>query len=268
MLPLQDLCKAPYNLTVIFFDQLGSGKSTHLRHRLLDHDFWSEEFFLHQVTAVMNYLGIQHNYDLLGHSWGGMLATIHAARQPQGLRRLVVANAPVASIYWKEKYYDYRELMPEPYRTILKELKPTEPKYQEALMVFYKRHFINLDDVPVELKRSWKEIEEDPTASLSATEKQAVLTIMSLSFDGRLGPDEFEMTGSLANFTAVNDIQKITAKTLVVTGVNEGSDHEESIRIFKQIDGCMHVKFEGSTHFPHFEQRRKFMDLIGEFLGS
>lgn len=91
---------------------------------------------------------------------------------------------------------------------------------------------------------------------------------MSLSLDGRLGPDEFEMTGSLANFTAVNDIQKITAKTLVVTGVNEGSDHEESIRIFKQINDCRHVQFEGSTHFPHLEQRREFMDLIGEFLGT
>lgn len=91
---------------------------------------------------------------------------------------------------------------------------------------------------------------------------------MSLALDVRLGPDEFEMTGSLANFTAVDDIQKITAKTLVVTGVGEGSDHEESIKVFKQIEGCTHVQFQGSIHFPHFEQRREFIELVGEFLGS
>lgn len=74
----------------------------------------------------------------------------------------------------------------------------------------------------------------------------------------RLGLDEFMLDGSLAEFSAVNDVQKIGARVLLVNGVNEGSDHEESIRIFKLISDCTHVVFEGSTHFAHFEERAKY----------
>ncbi|KUL82545.1 hypothetical protein ZTR_09168 [Talaromyces verruculosus] len=254
MLPLELLCESPSNLTVIFFDQLGSGKSTHFREKLFDYGFWSEQFFLDQVTTVIEYLNIQNNYDLLGHSWGGMLATIHAARQPQGLNRLVLAHCPVASEHWLENYHKFRELMPEPHRTILKETRTvdssSDPKYLDALKEFYRRHFINVDPVPAQLAKSWEEIEADRTASWSA-----------------LGPDEFDMTGSLAAFTAVDDVQNITAKTLVVTGVNEGCDHEESIRIFKQIPDSTHVRFENSTHFAHFEEQSEFMDVVAKFLG-
>lgn len=76
------------------------------------------------------------------------------------------------------------------------------------------------------------------------------------------------MTDSLAAFTAIDDVHNITAKTLVLNGVDEGCDHEESIRIFKQIPDCTHVRFENSTHFAHFEERSAFMELMAEFLGA
>ncbi|KAJ6088078.1 hypothetical protein N7499_004260 [Penicillium canescens] len=124
-----------------------------------------------------------------------------------------------------------------------------DPEYLEALQEFYKRHFINLDPVPAELAKSWSETEADRTPALSA-----------------LGPDEFNLTGTLASFTAVNEVQKIKAKTLVVNGVNEGCDHEESIRIFKQINDCVHVRFDRSAHFAHFEERLNFIELMAKFL--
>lgn len=172
MLPLEDLCKAPFHFTVIFFDQLGSRRSTPLPEKLLDHDFWTEQFFLDQVTTILRHLDIGDNYDLLGHSWGGMLATIHAARQPHGLNRLVIAHAPVDSKFWAEKYHDFRERMPEHYRAILNRPRtidsPPDAEYSEAIQEFYKRHFIKLDPIPKELARSWEVLEADPTAALSA----------------------------------------------------------------------------------------------------
>ena len=76
------------------------------------------------------------------------------------------------------------------------------------------------------------------------------------------------MTGSMAAFTAVDDVEKIRARTLVVTGVDEGSDHEASIRVFKQIPDCTHVVFEQSTHFAHFEERPLFMQEVANFLAN
>lgn len=86
LLPLEDLCRGPSNLTVIFFDQLGSGRSTYLPEKLLDYNFWTEDFFLGQVATVLNHLNIQDNYVLFGHSWGGCWALYTQQGSPRVLR--------------------------------------------------------------------------------------------------------------------------------------------------------------------------------------
>lgn len=98
-----------------------------------------------------------------------MLGTLHAARQPQGLKNLMIAHAPVAAKYWIEKYCEFRELMPEKYRSILKQphiaQSLRDSGYLQAMQIFYKGHFITSERIPVELRKSWDEIEADSTAS-------------------------------------------------------------------------------------------------------
>jgi L-proline amide hydrolase len=78
---------------IILYDQVGCGTSTHLRS--VDPSFWSTAHFLAELTNLLTHIGLQsRTYDLLGHSWGGMLAALHASTQPPGLRKLIVANAP------------------------------------------------------------------------------------------------------------------------------------------------------------------------------
>lgn len=77
---------------VIHYDQLGNGKSTHLRE--VKRDFWTVDLFLSELDNLLEHLGIENNYALLGQSWGGMLASEHAVRQPEGLKALIIANSP------------------------------------------------------------------------------------------------------------------------------------------------------------------------------
>ena len=86
---------AIYGIPIVFYDQLGNGNSTHLPEKSGDAgSFWTEQLFLDELDNLLRHLGIQDNYSVIGHSWGGMLAARHAARRPKGLRRLIISNSP------------------------------------------------------------------------------------------------------------------------------------------------------------------------------
>lgn len=78
------------------YDQLGCGRSTHLREKMGDESFWTIDLFLSELDNLLAHLKIEE-YDLLGQSWGGILANEHAAHQPKGLKKLILANTPASS---------------------------------------------------------------------------------------------------------------------------------------------------------------------------
>ncbi len=67
--------------TVIHYDQIGCGNSTHLPDAPAD--FWTPELFVEEFHTVREALGID-KYHLLGQSWGGMLSAEIAVLQPPG----------------------------------------------------------------------------------------------------------------------------------------------------------------------------------------
>jgi len=167
---LKDLAKP--GRPVVFWDQLGTGRSTHLPEKLFDDTFWTEDLFLEQLKVLLAHLRIEHDYDILGHSWGGMLGTAFASTQPAGLRRLVLSSVPFSSELWLKAYRGYRGGMPEHHRDTLMERRTSlestsEPRYVAALNLFLSRHFCSLDPLPDELQISQNSVVSDPTVWLS-----------------------------------------------------------------------------------------------------
>ena len=169
LLSVQDLATATRPL--VFWDQIGSGRSTKLPDRLCDYEFWTEKFFLDQVTAVLTHLEIADEYDLLGQSWGGMLAATHAALQPLGLRRLVLSSTPYSSAMWTDAYKRYRDDMPEEIRQALYRTRKIgmapDHDHTAALDQFYTKHFMDLDPLPEEIKYAYADLEQDNTVWMS-----------------------------------------------------------------------------------------------------
>ena len=112
LLPLADL--AAGGTPVVFYDQLGGGRSTHLPERNGDTAFWTEALFMDEFDNVVRHLGIGAAFDVLGQSWGGMLMARYAAtRAPAGLHRLVVANSPISMKLWIEAANELRGQLPQ-----------------------------------------------------------------------------------------------------------------------------------------------------------
>src|SRR5919204_6716531 len=90
LLPIAELHRS--GRACVLYDQLGNGRSDHLPDA--DPSFWTVELFERELGALTEHLGIDGRYHVLGQSWGGMLALLHALEQPAGLVSVGAAQAP------------------------------------------------------------------------------------------------------------------------------------------------------------------------------
>jgi L-proline amide hydrolase len=125
----------------VLYDQLGNGRSDHLPDA--DPSFWTVELFERELVALADHLGIAGRYHVIGQSWGGMLALLHALERPAGLVSVVAADSPSSVPGFVAGCNELLDAMdPELSETIRAGERSGEtstPEFQAAVMEFYKR---------------------------------------------------------------------------------------------------------------------------------
>lgn len=158
---------ASHGIPVVLYDQLGNGLSTHLPEKNGDTSFWTIPLFIDELHNLLEHLGIQDRYDLLGHSWGGMLGSSFAVRQPKGLRRLVLASSIAVMQDWVDAGLKLQKRLPQEVQdAIIKHEKAgtTDSKeYQDAIAVFYAKHLCRVQPMPAAVVKTFEWLEKDPT---------------------------------------------------------------------------------------------------------
>lgn len=195
--------KADYGIPVVFYDQIGSGMSTHLREKRLDEAFWQPELFMAELDNLLDHLGISHNFDLLGQSWGGMLGAMFAIRGHRGLKRLIISNSPASMPLWVDSCNFWRQQLPLDIQHALSKHEAdksyTDPEYLHAVEYFYKLHLCRVFPFPQELMDTMAWVEKDDTVYMTMN-----------------GPSEFTVVGSLQDWSIVDQVHKISVPTLVL----------------------------------------------------
>lgn len=96
-----------------------------------------------------------------------MLASKYAALHPDGLRKLVLADAPASAELMLEGMNTLRTELPIDVREVLtrceKEGKTASEEYEQACMFFYKRHLCRVDPWPKEVEAVTAHFKDDPT---------------------------------------------------------------------------------------------------------
>ena len=237
---------------VVLYDQLGCGSSTGLPDA--PDEFWTVDLFKHELSLLLEHLGIAARYALLGQSWGGMLAMEHAIDQPAGLVGVVVADSPASIPLWVAEANRLRaELPPEVEATLRRheEAGTTDtPEYVEAVQVFYDRHLCRVP-MPEPVVRSFALLEEDPTVYHSMN-----------------GPSEFHVIGSLRTWDITDRLHRIDVPTLLVSGRYDEATPAVVTPVHEGIRGSQWVVIEDASHMPHVEQPTKFRDVVNEFLAG
>lgn len=151
-------------IPVVFYDQVGCGQSTHLKDKPAE--FWTIALFVAELGNLLSGLHISDNFDLLGHSWGGILASEFAATvQPKGLRRLVLSDSLASMALWEVSVNKLLKRLPQEVQDTVKkheEAGTTDSKeYHDAMHVFYSKYVCRLNPWPQDLLDAFAALEKN-----------------------------------------------------------------------------------------------------------
>lgn len=141
------------SIPVIFYDQLGNSRSTHLPNK--PKEFWTIDLFIDELVNVLRHFQIQDRYDVVGHSWGGIVSmefVIRSRPEVAGLQHLVLANSLASVKQWVASNSRQLSFFPEEVKAAINAGRDADVQaYREALFKFNAVHTCTVTPFPEEV---------------------------------------------------------------------------------------------------------------------
>ncbi|KZT64751.1 proline-specific peptidase [Daedalea quercina L-15889] len=244
LLPLSDLTASP-SASVIFYDQLGNGRSTRLPDK--PRSFWNMDLFMDELDNLIAHLRISTAFDIIGHSYGGMLAAQYVVeRQPPGLRHLILSNAFASMDSWNQSLAQLVQQFPSDVQEGLRLGISDVGKYEYGLMKFYQVHGCTVRPFPAEFSRTFNYV-------FGENRDISVATAMFPYLQG---------------WSIIDRLHHINVPTLVINGRADFAQDFTTRPFFERIKKVKWLTLENSSHMPFWEERDRYMQEVGSFLAS
>ncbi len=236
---------------VVFFDQRGCGRSSKPADGRYDMATLSGD-----VEGIRRDLGLGR-VNVLGFSFGGMLAQEYALRFPRSVRRLIIAGAGPSGADINRRLAEVKAGAPARVREVVDRYESQgpftgdayPPEYAAAADEAYRPFsFHRLPGPPPEVAGS----------------------LGKLSFDvykvlwGDRG--EFRVTGVLADWDRLEDLPRISVPTLILIGRYDLTAVDTARVMGRRLPHARVVVFEESGHFMYLEEPEKFLSEVRAFL--
>ena len=232
---------------VIFFDQLGCGRSDRPDNRAL----WTIERFADEVAEVRAALGLERCH-ILGQSWGGWLCIEYMLRRPPGVASVTLASTSCSIPQFRAECDRLIALLPAEHARALTELGAAgrfdDPAYLAAVEVFYARHLCRLPDWPDCMLRT--------IANLDG----------NVVYDTINGPNEFTVIGNLRHWDRTADLHRISEPVLITCGRHDELGPPCAARMQAQLPDARTAIFEESAHAAHLEEPEAYNACLADFL--
>jgi len=227
-----------HNRQIVFYDQRGTGKSKQVKPEAS----WGMDAQVADMEAIRAKFGFQ-KFDLVGDSYGGLLAMAYAAAHPEHIDKLILSDS--AAPAWK----DIVRVLPDVFPDVLEQIAAREKNNGGAdaadqrirdhfLMLFYSE--ANRDAYLAGAK------DLGSTPQVSAAVQKATRTL--------------DLTPELPKFKF---------PTLVITGrYDMNVTPVTAWNIYKAIPGAKFVVFEKSGHLPSYEEPDKYVQVVDAFLSQ
>ncbi|MFD5598969.1 proline iminopeptidase-family hydrolase [Leucobacter sp. NPDC058333] len=238
--------------TVIHYDQIGCGNSSHLPEA--DPEYWTPALFVREFINLVDALGLV-DYHVVGQSWGGMLAAEIAVTRPSGLRSIAICNSPASMELWVAGAARLRTELPDGMDEAMRRFEDAgetdAPEYLEYVDEFYRRHVCRTEPMPQEFVDSSAQMEAEPTV-----------------YHTMNGPNEFHVIGTLRNWSIVDRLPQIEVPTLVLAGEFDEATPETWAPFVEHIRDVRSVVLPGTSHCSHLEDPDLVLDTVGAFLAD
>lgn len=234
----------------VLYDQLGSYYSD----QPTDSALWTIDRFVEEVEQVRQALNMdQNNFYLLGHSWGGILATEYALKYQQHLKGLIISNMMSDCIAY-DKYAEdvLSKLMDKNVLDTIKSMEAkgqyNEPKYMELLLPnFYMKHLCRLKEWPDAVNRSFTHM------------NQSIYVLMQ-------GPSEFGISGRLENWNRSADLGKIKVPTLTIGATHDTMDPEFMKWMSTQLPKGSFLLCPNGSHMAMWDDQEVYFKGLIRFI--
>ncbi|KAK4496962.1 hypothetical protein PRZ48_011411 [Zasmidium cellare] len=254
-LPLTILA-SQHNTPIILYDQIGCGASTHFPEAKTE--FWTVALFVAELENLIAHFDLKE-YDVLGHSFGGILAIAHAAKQPTGLRRLVLAGAAPDGELFSQGLLKLKGELSEPAQEAIdqavREGVFTSPAYLAAMTEFHRTFLCRAPDPypPPYLEANFEHEKENPEIRRAME-----------------GPSPFVYDGCLRRYSSIPLLPEINVPTLVFDGEFD-TPQEATTPLFWGLQKVRWVTLRGASHMPWLDSEEgleRVVELVGVFLGQ
>jgi proline iminopeptidase len=230
---------------LIFFDQLGCGKSDHIT----DTTLMTVDHYVAEVQKVVEHFGLKEYY-LFGQSWGTMLGTEFYLAHPEGIKAVILSSPAVSIPLWLKDADSLISLLPDSTQQAIRINEKSKnyeaPEYKRGVQVFYENF--------VARKKPW-----------SADVDSAFLQL-GAQYGYMNGPSEFTIVGPLKTFDRTDRLHEIKVPTLFITGeFDEAAPN--TVRYYQSlVPGAKFEIIPGSGHLTMQDSPEQSNKVVSDFL--
>jgi proline iminopeptidase len=231
---------------VILFDQRGTGLSS----GPIDSTSISVDSFIADIEGIREAFGIE-KMNLLGHSWGGILAMHYGIRHPEKLNCLILCSTAASHESFDEMRTNYEVNRTPEDQVRLEEIYVSEafqdgdPQAVEAFwQIFFKPYFAD-QELASKLDLQFTE------NSIKHGNEVASLILQSIG--------EFDLH---------EDLKAVRCPTLVIHGDADPMPAKYAEMIHESIDGSELVIVEGAGHWLFLDATEIFTSSVFDFLAG
>ena len=245
---------------LIFLDERGSGKSQ----KLEDPAGYTVENMADDVEAIRKALNLG-KINLLGHSYGGVLAQAYALKYQQNLNHLILAST----------FHSTREMN----EVFKKEVAALPAATRQKILEFEKAGLFGKGDVyergryPAEyMKLAWGEAyfpylyQKHPDANYDPVANGNMSWDLYREMWGSHG--EFVIDGNLKSVEYAGRLGTIRVPTLIIVGDHDECDPSLSREMNKLIKGSKLVMVPESGHMTFVDQPGLFLKSVSDFVNK
>lgn len=235
---------------ILVYNQLGSLKSKDFDATQDKSKLWNKDRFLDELSCVVKSLSVE-KVDLLGHSWGGVLALEYAAKFPDKVVHLVLSSPLINSQRWA---CDAKELIKElggvdgqVLQDYIEGKAVDEEAYKKASANFFYAFVFPLH------VRKRKELFPGFNFEI---------------YEYMWGKEEFSVTGNLKEYNGTMLFEKLITPTFISCGRYDEARPSTLQDYAAKIKNARLVIYENSRHAAHLEETELYLKNLENFLNS
>lgn len=238
---------------VVYFDEYGVGKSD----RATSKSGYSFARDVENLEGLRKALGLS-KMNLLGQSYGGMVAEAYALKYPESVERLILVDSFYSGEMWQANNDNSNREIQNQYPEVWAKLMQLRAMGQRSSSP---EHQDLYESVPLGLFYFY----DAAKASLLPNDPSTADVYFAIAGDDA----DFNIGGDIAKLDFRDDLRKLAMPMLVLAGrYDRISRPDWSVKFKTYAPQAEFVMMEKSGHFPWIEEPEQTLSILREFLGK